>query len=140
MARLRPGAPPERQHGPLLGTLILVPLWARWHAPLFLTDWMAVIGGANARTILLFLGLRVALSLVITRVLDGTDESLPLVTVVHASENTFVSLLLVATFTHARRDEGRARRGRDRLRERLPWCSWCWPRGRPGHRPEPHAD
>jgi uncharacterized protein len=89
----------QRQHGPLLNTLILVPLWARRHAPLFLTDWVAGIGGANARTIVLFLGLRVTLSLVMTWVLDRTHEGLPLAMLVHASDDTFVSLLLVATFT-----------------------------------------
>src|SRR5215213_1941460 len=29
----------QRQHGPLVGTLILGVLWAGWHLPLFLTDW-----------------------------------------------------------------------------------------------------
>ncbi|WP_407690841.1 CPBP family intramembrane glutamic endopeptidase [Rubrobacter tropicus] len=29
----------QRQHGPLVGTLILSLLWAGWHAPLFLTEW-----------------------------------------------------------------------------------------------------
>lgn len=89
----------QRRHGPLLGTLILSVLWAGWHAPLFLTDWGAGIGGATPRTVLLFLGLCVTLSVVITWVFNRTNESLPLAMVVHASNNTFVSLLLVATFT-----------------------------------------
>jgi uncharacterized protein len=89
----------RRQHGPLLNTLILVPLWAGWHVTLFLTDWVAGIRGANARTILLFLAPCVTLSLVVTWVSDRTHEGLPLAVVVHASNNTFVSLLLVPTFT-----------------------------------------
>ena len=89
----------QRQHGPLFGTLILSLLWAGWHAPLFLTEWGAGIGGANPRTIILFLLLCVTLSIVITWVFNKTRESLPLAMVIHASNNTFVSLLLFATFT-----------------------------------------
>ena len=89
----------QRQHGPLLGTLILSVLWAGWHAPLFLTEWGAGIGGATPRTILLFLVLCVTLSVVITWVFNRTGESLPLAIVIHASNNTFVSLLLLAAFT-----------------------------------------
>jgi len=89
----------QRQHGPLLGTLILSVLWAGWHAPLFLTEWGAGIGGATPRTILLFLVLCVTLSVVITWVFNRTRESLPLAIVIHASNNTFASLLLLAAFT-----------------------------------------
>jgi uncharacterized protein len=106
---------------------------------LFLTDWVAGIRGADARTILLFLGLRVMLSLVITWVLDRTDESLPLATVVHASDDTFVSLLLVATFTtlDATRD---ALTGAVIGHAEFALVLVVLARGRPGHRPEPHAD
>lgn len=89
----------QRLHGPLLGTLILSVLWAGWHLPLFLTEWGAGIGGANPRTILLFLLLCVTLSVVITWVFNRTRESLPLAIVIHASNNTFASLLLLAAFT-----------------------------------------
>ena len=89
----------QRRHGPLLGTLILSVLWAGWHLPLFLTEWGAGIGGATPRTILLFVLLCVTLSVVITWVFNRTRESLPLAIVIHASNNTFASLLLAATFT-----------------------------------------
>lgn len=89
----------QRLHGPFLGTLILSLLWAGWHLPLFLTEWGAGIGGANPRTILLFFLLCVTLSVVITWVFNRTRESLPLAIVIHASNNTFASLLLAATFT-----------------------------------------
>jgi membrane protease YdiL (CAAX protease family) len=89
----------QRLHGPLLGTLVLAPLWAGWHAPLFLTDWGAGIGGLNARTVLLFVLLCITLSVVITWVFNKTRESLPLAVLVHASNNTFASLLLIAAFT-----------------------------------------
>jgi membrane protease YdiL (CAAX protease family) len=42
----------QRQHGPLLGTLILGVLWAGWHLPLFLTEWGEGMGGANPQAIL----------------------------------------------------------------------------------------
>lgn len=89
----------QRLHGPLLGTLILSVLWAGWHLPLFLTAWGAGLGGANPRTILLFVAFCIVLSVVITWVFNRTRESLPLAIVIHASNNTFASLLLLAMFT-----------------------------------------
>lgn len=89
----------QRLHGPLVGTLILSVLWAGWHFPLFLTAWGAGIGGANPRTMLLFVAFCIALSVVITWVFNRTRESLPLAILIHASNNTFASLLLIAMFT-----------------------------------------
>ena len=89
----------QRLHGPLVGTLILSVLWAGWHAPLFLTAWGVGLGGANPRTVLLFVAFCLVLSVVITWVFNRTGESLPLAIVIHASNNTFASLLLLATFT-----------------------------------------
>jgi membrane protease YdiL (CAAX protease family) len=31
----------QRRYGPLVGTLILSPLWAFWHVPIWLTAWRA---------------------------------------------------------------------------------------------------
>ncbi len=89
----------QRLHGPFVGTLILSLLWAGWHFPLFLTAWGAGIGGANPRTILLFVLFCILISVVITWIFNRTRESLPLAIVVHASNNTFASLLLITMFT-----------------------------------------
>lgn len=89
----------QRMHGPLVGTLILSVLWAGWHLPLFLTVWGTGIGGATPRAIFLFFLLCLVLSIVITWVFNRTRESLPLAIVIHASNNTFASLLLLAMFT-----------------------------------------
>ena len=89
----------QRQHGPLVGTLILSVLWAAWHLPLILTEWGEGIGGATPRAVLLFLVLCVSLSLVITWVFNRTRESLPLVMLMHVSNNNFASVLWSAVFT-----------------------------------------
>jgi membrane protease YdiL (CAAX protease family) len=79
----------QRRHGPLLGTVILGPLWAGWHLPLFLTAW----AGDNFQVwaIPQFVLLAVVFSIVITWVFNRTKESLPLVMLLHASFNNFLS-------------------------------------------------
>jgi membrane protease YdiL (CAAX protease family) len=89
----------QRLHGPLFGTLILGLLWAGWHLPLFLTDWGRGIGGANPRTILLFVLLCLLLSAVITWTFNRTRGSLPLAMIIHTSNNNFATVLWSAMFT-----------------------------------------
>ena len=89
----------QRQHGPLLGTLILGVLWGVWHVPLFFTEWGAWMGGANPIAIGLFVAFAVVLSVVVTWLFNRTNGSLPLAMVAHVSNNTFVSLLLFSMFT-----------------------------------------
>lgn len=89
----------QRQQGPLLGTLILGVLWAGWHLPLFLSEWGRGIGGANPRTILLFVAFCLVISVVITWVFNRTKGSLPLAILIHASNNNFASVLWVGVFS-----------------------------------------
>jgi membrane protease YdiL (CAAX protease family) len=89
----------QRLHGPLLGTLILAVLWAGWHFPLFLTEWGRGIGGANPRTLLLFVLTCLGISVLITWVFNRTRQSLPLAILLHTSNNNFASVLWVAVFT-----------------------------------------
>lgn len=89
----------QRQQGPLVGTLILSVLWAVWHFPLFLTEWGAGLGGANPLAILTFTAFAVALSVVITWVFNRTNGSLPVVMLLHVSNNNFASVLWFAVFT-----------------------------------------
>jgi uncharacterized protein len=89
----------QRQHGPLVGTLILGVLWGGWHLPLFLTDWGRENGGTNPSNILSFVLFALLLSVFITWVFNKTRGSLPLAMLVHASNNNFASVMLFAVFT-----------------------------------------
>ena len=89
----------QRQQGPLLGTMILSVLWAAWHFPLFVTEWGAGMGGANPLVILTFTAFAVALSVVITWVFNRTRGSLPVVMLLHVSNNNFASVMYFAVFT-----------------------------------------
>ncbi|GAA5115301.1 type II CAAX endopeptidase family protein [Pseudonocardia adelaidensis] len=95
----------QRRFGPLAGTMILGPLWAVWHMPLFLTDW----GGrpdADWTRPVAFAVFCVAFNVVMTWVFNGTGESLPLATLAHVSVNNFASVLWSEMFPTI--DAGRA--------------------------------
>ncbi|HEX3792338.1 MAG TPA: type II CAAX endopeptidase family protein [Pseudonocardiaceae bacterium] len=80
----------QRRYGPLVGTLILGPIWGAWHLPLFLTEW----GGPDVTwsTPVEFIAAAVMFSLVMTWVFNRTGESLPLAMILHTSVNTFFSV------------------------------------------------
>ncbi|OZM70376.1 CPBP family intramembrane metalloprotease domain-containing protein [Amycolatopsis antarctica] len=87
----------QRKFGPLAGTMILGPLWAVWHLPLFLTDW----GGwpdADWTRPVAFTVFCVAFNVVMTWVFNRTGESLPLAMLLHASVNNFASVMWAETF------------------------------------------
>ncbi|TCK21963.1 CPBP family intramembrane glutamic endopeptidase [Pseudonocardia endophytica] len=82
----------QRRFGPLLGTMILGPVWALWHAPLFLTEW----GGWPDATWVRPVGFVIfclAFNVVMTWVFNRTGESLPLAMMAHVSVNNFASVL-----------------------------------------------
>jgi hypothetical protein len=81
----------------MTGTLILGPLWAGWHLPLFLTGWAL---GHDLATLAQFTIVGVLLSIVITWVFNRTGESLPLSALVHVSNNNALSLLWPDLFPH----------------------------------------
>ncbi len=81
----------QRRFGPLRGTLALGVLWAVWHLPLRL-----VPGTAQAQVPLtLFIVQTVAVSLILAWIYSGTDGSLTLVVLTHASINTWAGPLRV---------------------------------------------
>lgn len=87
----------QDRFGPLVGSLILGPLWGLWHLPLFLTEW----GGwpdVNWVMAAEFVGSTVLLSFVMTWLFNRTGESLPVVMLFHANINTLFSLLWPALF------------------------------------------
>jgi uncharacterized protein len=81
----------QRKIGPLAGTLVLGPLWALWHLPLFLSEWggwpdvtWTRVGG--------FAAFCCVFSVVVTWVFNRTGQSLPLVMLLHVGVNNFMSL------------------------------------------------
>ncbi|HEX7306203.1 type II CAAX endopeptidase family protein [Lentzea sp.] len=87
----------QRRFGPLTGTMILGPLWAAWHLPLFLTEW----GGrpdADWTRPLVFVVFCVTFNVVMTWVFNSTGESLPLAMLLHVSVNNFASVMWAETF------------------------------------------
>ncbi|HYH29793.1 MAG TPA: CPBP family intramembrane glutamic endopeptidase [Pseudonocardia sp.] len=82
----------QRRFGPLAGTMVLGPIWAVWHLPLFLTDW----GGwpdADWTRPVAFAVFCIAFNVVMTWVFNRTGESLPLAVLAHVSVNNFASIL-----------------------------------------------
>ncbi|MFJ2174054.1 type II CAAX prenyl endopeptidase Rce1 family protein [Streptomyces sp. NPDC087851] len=87
----------QERYGPLVGTLILGPLWGLWHLPLFFSEW----GGwpdVNALMIAEFIAVATTVSLVMTWVFNRTGESLPMATLLHVSINTYASVLAMDMF------------------------------------------
>ncbi|SMD27054.1 CPBP family intramembrane glutamic endopeptidase [Kibdelosporangium aridum] len=87
----------QRRFGPLTGTMILGPLWAAWHLPLFLTEW----GGwpdADWTRPVAFAVFCIAFNVVMTWVFNRTRESLPLAMLLHVSVNNFASVMWSETF------------------------------------------
>jgi len=87
----------QDRHGPLIGSLILGPLWGAWHLPLFFSEW-AGWPNVNWAMAAEFVGSAALLSIVMTWVFNRTGESLPLIMVFHANVNTVFSLLWPAMF------------------------------------------
>lgn len=82
----------QRRFGPLAGSMVLGPIWAVWHLPLFLTDW----GGrpdADWTRAVAFAVFCIAFNVVMTWVFNRTGESLPLAVLAHVSVNNFASIL-----------------------------------------------
>jgi membrane protease YdiL (CAAX protease family) len=82
----------QRRFGPLAGTMVLGPLWAVWHLPLFLTEW----GGwpdADWTRPVSFLVFCLAFNVVMTWVFNSTGESLPLAMLTHVGVNNFASIM-----------------------------------------------
>ncbi|MFJ7996758.1 CPBP family intramembrane glutamic endopeptidase [Streptomyces sp. NPDC096310] len=81
----------QDRFGPLVGTLILGPLWGVWHLPLFFSEW----GGyphISALGIAEFVLAATTISLVITWVFNRTGESMPMALLLHVGINSFASL------------------------------------------------
>jgi membrane protease YdiL (CAAX protease family) len=86
----------QEKFGAVRGTVILGLLWGGWHLPLFLTSWAGDHVTWNQPVE--FVAGCVPLSLVMTWVFNRSGQSLPLVMVLHASINSFYSLVWSGMF------------------------------------------
>jgi uncharacterized protein len=86
----------QQRYGPMIGALILGPLWAGWHLPLFLTGWG--MGESVLVTMVEFFLFTLVLNIVVTWLFNNTRESLPVVMLFHANINNFGSVLWPAIF------------------------------------------
>ncbi|MFE3598923.1 CPBP family intramembrane glutamic endopeptidase [Streptomyces sp. NPDC059142] len=99
----------QDRFGPLVGTLILGPLWGVWHLPLFFSEW----GGyphISALGIAEFVLAATTISLVITWVFNRTGESMPMALLLHVGINSFASLAASDMFPTVDFDHGGASR------------------------------
>ena len=81
----------QRRYGPLVGSLILGPLWALWHLPLF---WVPAWNfPPTLLNIVLFVISATAFTIIMTWVFNNTKGSLLIAILVHATfDTTFVIL------------------------------------------------
>ena len=77
--------------------MVLGPLWALWHAPLFLTDWGGWPAAHWSRPVA-FLVFCLAFNVVMWWVFNRTGQSLPLAMLVHVSVNNVASVVWSETF------------------------------------------
>ena len=82
----------QDRFGPLRASLILGPLWAAWHLPLFLSDWGGFPDAHWSRP-LVFVVFCVSFNFVVSWVFNRTGQSLPLVMLLHVSVNNFSSVV-----------------------------------------------
>lgn len=87
----------QRRFGPLAGTMLLGPLWAVWHLPLFLTEWGGWPDASWTRPAA-FLVFCLAFNVVMTWVFNRTGESLPLAMLAHVSVNNVASVIWTEMF------------------------------------------
>jgi membrane protease YdiL (CAAX protease family) len=84
----------QRLYGPLVGSLILAPLWAFWYlAPVWLASWYAA-GMFNIFNLLLYLLFITAWTIVFTWVYNNTRGSVLMAILVHTSGDAFPNALL----------------------------------------------
>jgi CAAX protease family protein len=82
----------QRLYGPLVGSLILGPLWALWHLPLFfVAAWETPPTILN---IVLYVTAATAFTIIITWVFNNTKGSLLIAILLHAAVNTSFATLV----------------------------------------------
>ncbi|GAA0942587.1 CPBP family intramembrane glutamic endopeptidase [Pseudonocardia zijingensis] len=87
----------QRRFAPLAATMVLGPVWAVWHLPLFLTDWGGRLDAGWTHPVA-FTVFCIAFNVVMTWVFNRTGESLPLAVLAHVSVNNTFSILWAEVF------------------------------------------
>jgi uncharacterized protein len=81
----------QRRYGPLLGSLILGPLWAMWHLPVF---WVPAWNyPPTLLNIVMFVIAAIAFTIVMTWVFNNTKGSVFMAVLVHATFDLYMALL-----------------------------------------------
>jgi len=81
----------QRRYGPLVGSLILAPLWAFWHLPIF---WVPAWNyPPTILNIVMFVIAATAFTIVMTWVFNNTKGSLFIAILVHAAFDTVLAIL-----------------------------------------------
>jgi uncharacterized protein len=94
----------QRRHGPLVGSLILGPLWALWHLPLFFVPAWAT--PPTILNIVLYVVAATAVNIIFTWVFNNTKGSLLIAILLHAAINTSFATLVVLFATPLVTDYG----------------------------------
>src|SRR3954451_3777433 len=81
-------------HGPLLGSLILGPLWGLWHLPLFFTPWNEL----TALNVVGYVLITTCLAIMYTWVFNNPKGSILIAILLHASFNASVTGILAPLF------------------------------------------
>jgi membrane protease YdiL (CAAX protease family) len=82
----------QARFGPMRSALILGPLWALWHFPLFLTEWGGYPDSDWTRPVF-FTVFCIGFNVVMAWIFNSTGQSLPLAMLAHVSVNNFVSVI-----------------------------------------------
>lgn len=82
----------QNRFGPLAASMVLGPIWALWHMPLFLTEWGGFPDADWTRPVS-FAVFCIAFNFVMSWVFNRTGESLPLSMLAHVSVNNFASII-----------------------------------------------
>jgi membrane protease YdiL (CAAX protease family) len=77
----------QRLHGPLVGSLLLGPLWGLWHLPVFW--WPGWRNPPTFLNIILYVLMMTAFTIVITWVFNNTKGSVFMAMLLHGSNNAF---------------------------------------------------
>jgi membrane protease YdiL (CAAX protease family) len=83
----------QRKYGPMVGSLILAPLWAFWHVPIWLTLWRAA-GMLNIYNLLMYLLFITFWTIVMTWVFNNTHGSVLIAILLHTSVDAFPNGIL----------------------------------------------
>jgi uncharacterized protein len=87
----------QRRYGPLVGTLILAPLWAFWHVPIWLTAWRAA-GMFDVYNLIVYVLFITVWTFVMTWVFNNTHGSVLMAILLHTSVDAFPNGILWPLF------------------------------------------